>query len=175
MPYPWQSQLSHAPSLGAHSGTAADRARSLRSARDRHYISSCVATCFPSAAARFRESACVRACVCARVRACVRACVCALIASHAEGTYHSGATNSRPYNRYIQHMAYSAPWLVRSGRVRSDPEFLARTTPLRRMLLGETAVMDAPGGSYGNAKHAFHGVGPLTDYLPSADRGNSKL
>ena len=64
---------------------------------------------------------------------------------------------------------------MRSGRVRSDLEFLARTTPPRRMLLGETAVMDAPGGSYGNAKHAFHGVGPLTDYLPSADRGNSKL
>jgi hypothetical protein len=91
-----------------------------------------------------------------------------------QGTYHCGGTNSRPYNRYIQHMAYSAPWLVRSGRVRCDPAFLARTTPLRRMLLGGTADPGAEGGSYSNAAHAFHGVGPLTEYL-AARATSSKL
>ena len=34
-----------------------------------------------------------------------------------QGIYHCGGTNTKPYNRYIQHMAYSGPWLVRSGRV----------------------------------------------------------
>lgn len=66
-----------------------------------------------------------------------------------QGTYHTGAANVKPYNRYIQHMAYSAPWLVRSGRVRHDPAAL--TTPRRQMLLG----------SFTNAKHAFHGLGPV--------------
>eukprot|EP01046_Picozoa_sp_COSAG06_P041688 COSAG06_NODE_5204_length_3641_cov_61.025936_3_plen_300_part_00 len=82
-----------------------------------------------------------------------------------QGTYHCGGTNSKPYNRYIQHMAYSAPWLVRSGRVSNDAAFLARTTPMRRMLLGYQPDLSMPGGGYSNAKHAFHGVGPLTEYL----------
>jgi hypothetical protein len=42
------------------------------------------------------------------------------------------------YNRYIQHMAYSAPWLVRSGRVASDPGFLARTTA--RLAIGRRVI-----------------------------------
>ena len=68
-----------------------------------------------------------------------------------QGLYHCGGTNTKPYNRYIQHMAYSAPWLVRSGRVGSDPEFLARTTERRRMLLGD----------FSTASRAFHGPGAV--------------
>ena len=30
-----------------------------------------------------------------------------------QGTIHTSTPNNRPYNRYIQHMIYSGPWLVR--------------------------------------------------------------
>lgn len=49
-------------------------------------------------------------------------------------------------------MIYSGPWLVRSGRTGSDPEFLARTTERRRLLMG-----DFDNGSY----KRFHGPGPI--------------
>jgi len=41
------------------------------------------------------------------------------------------------FHRYIIHMVYAPPWLLPSDRKGNDPEFLARTTPLRRALLGE--------------------------------------
>ena len=44
-------------------------------------------------------------------------------------------------------------------RAPQDPDFLKRTTPMRRMLLGYQPDMEMPGGGYSNAKHAFHGVG----------------
>ena len=43
-------------------------------------------------------------------------------------------------------------------RAPQDPDFLKRTTPMRRMLLGYQPDMEMPGGGYSNAKHAFHGV-----------------
>ena len=46
-----------------------------------------------------------------------------------------------------------------------DPQFLQRTTPMRRMLLGYQPDMEMPGGGYSNAKHAFHGVGTAASKL----------
>ena len=53
------------------------------------------------------------------------------------GADHCGTTNTRAHGRYMQHMAYAAPWLVRFGRTATDPAFLERTTPRRRMLMGD--------------------------------------
>ena len=69
-----------------------------------------------------------------------------------QGVYHTSTPNYQPHNRYIQHMIYSGPWLVRSGRTGSDPEFLERTTERRRLLMG-----DFESGSY----KRFHGPGPI--------------
>jgi ectoine hydroxylase len=63
-----------------------------------------------------------------------------------QGVYHCGATNARDYPRYIQHMVYAPPWLIPSDRRRNDPEFLARTTPMRRALLGEWERPESPFG-----------------------------
>ena len=70
----------------------------------------------------------------------------------AAGNQHTSTPNYRPYNRYIQHMIYSGPWLVRSGRTGSDPKWLEQTTERRRLLMG-----DFENGSY----KRFHGPGPI--------------
>jgi hypothetical protein len=44
------------------------------------------------------------------------------------------------------HYIYSPPWLRRSDREATDPAFLARTTPLRRALMGDYERPDAPFG-----------------------------
>ena len=54
-----------------------------------------------------------------------------------QGVFHCGTHNDMDFDRYIQHMVYAPPWLLASDRKRNDPEFLARTTPLRRALLGD--------------------------------------
>ena len=69
-----------------------------------------------------------------------------------QGVYHTSTPNYRPYNRYIQHMIYSGPWLVRSGRTGSDPKWLEQTTERRRLLMG-----DFENGSY----KRFHGPGAI--------------
>lgn len=69
-----------------------------------------------------------------------------------QGVIHSSTPNYRPHHRYIQHMIYSGPWLVRSGRTDNDPAFMARTTERRRLLMGEFGQ-----GSY----KRFHGPGPI--------------
>ena len=51
-------------------------------------------------------------------------------------------------------MVYAPPWLIPSDRKRNDPEFLARTTPLRRALLGEWTRPDEPFGA-GYARPPF--------------------
>ena len=61
-----------------------------------------------------------------------------------QGVYHCGTQNEMDYPRFIQHMVYSPPWLIPSDRKKNDPEFLQRTTPLRRSLLGEWERADAP-------------------------------
>jgi ectoine hydroxylase len=63
-----------------------------------------------------------------------------------QGVWHCGTRNERNYPRYIQHMVYAPPWLVPSDRPRNDPAFLARTTPLRRALLGEWQRPEEPFG-----------------------------
>jgi ectoine hydroxylase len=54
-----------------------------------------------------------------------------------QGVYHNGGPNEMDFHRYIIHMVYAPPWLLPSDRKGNAPEFLARTTPLRRALLGE--------------------------------------
>jgi ectoine hydroxylase len=63
-----------------------------------------------------------------------------------QGVYHCGTRNDMDYERYIQHMVYAPPWLIPSDRMRNDPDFLARTTPLRRALLGEWTRPEEPFG-----------------------------
>lgn len=71
-----------------------------------------------------------------------------------QGVWHCGTRNEMDYPRYIQHMVYAPPWLIPSDRKRNDPEFLARTTPLRRALLGEWSRPEEPFG-VGYAKPPF--------------------
>jgi len=63
-----------------------------------------------------------------------------------QGVFHCGTTNEMSFPRYIQHMVYSPPWLIPSDRKGNDPGFLARTTPLRRALLGEWKRPEEPFG-----------------------------
>ena len=63
-----------------------------------------------------------------------------------QGVYHCGTKNEMDFDRYIQHMVFAPPWLLPSDRKRNDPEFLARTTPLRRALLGEWTCPEEPFG-----------------------------
>jgi hypothetical protein len=63
-----------------------------------------------------------------------------------QGVYHSGTKNARDFHRYIMHVVFAPPWLIPSDRMRNDPEFLARTTPLRRALVGEWKRPEEPFG-----------------------------
>lgn len=63
-----------------------------------------------------------------------------------QGVWHCGTKNERDYPRFIQHMVYAPPWLIPSDRNGNDPDFLARTTPLRRALLGEWKRPEEPFG-----------------------------
>jgi len=63
-----------------------------------------------------------------------------------QGVWHCGGPNARDEPRYVQHMVYAPPWLVTSDRPRNDPQFLARTTPLRRALVGEGRRPEEPFG-----------------------------
>jgi hypothetical protein len=61
-----------------------------------------------------------------------------------QGVFHCGTRNEMNYERYIQHMVYAPPWLIPSDRMRNDPAFMERTTPLRRALLGDWERPDQP-------------------------------
>jgi ectoine hydroxylase len=63
-----------------------------------------------------------------------------------QGVFHCGTPNDMDYDRHIVHMVYAPPWLLPSDRKRNDPDFLARTTPLRRVLLGEWNRPEEPFG-----------------------------
>lgn len=54
-----------------------------------------------------------------------------------QGVWHRGGPNRRDYNRVIIHMVYAPSWLQRSDRLSNSKEFLERTTPLRRALMGQ--------------------------------------
>jgi hypothetical protein len=49
-------------------------------------------------------------------------------------------------DRYTAHYIYSPPWVRLADRFENSPEFLERTTPLRRALMGEFTRPDAPFG-----------------------------
>jgi ectoine hydroxylase-related dioxygenase (phytanoyl-CoA dioxygenase family) len=63
-----------------------------------------------------------------------------------QGIFHCGTRNDMDYDRHMVHMVYAPPWLLPSDRKRNDPDFLARTTPLRRALLGEWSRPEEPFG-----------------------------
>ncbi|MBC7811930.1 MAG: phytanoyl-CoA dioxygenase family protein [Burkholderiales bacterium] len=60
------------------------------------------------------------------------------------GVWHSPMPNNMNYDRYNMHFIYSPPWLRRSDRDATDPEFLRQTTPVRRALMGDYARPDVP-------------------------------
>ena len=60
------------------------------------------------------------------------------------GVFHSPMPNDKDFDRYNMHFIYSPPWLRRSDRDVTDPEFLERTTPLRRALMGDYERPDVP-------------------------------
>src|SRR5258706_15234593 len=62
------------------------------------------------------------------------------------GVFHSPMPNNRDFDRYNMHYIYSPPWLRRSDRDATDPEFLKHTTPLRRALMGDYERPDVPFG-----------------------------
>jgi ectoine hydroxylase-related dioxygenase (phytanoyl-CoA dioxygenase family) len=63
-----------------------------------------------------------------------------------QGVYHRTGANAMDFDRYTMHIVYAPPWLVPSDRTHNDPVFLARTTPLRRALLGEWKSPEEPFG-----------------------------
>ena len=50
------------------------------------------------------------------------------------------------FDRYTMHIVYAPPWLIPSDREKNDSEFLKRTTPLRRALLGDWQQPEEPFG-----------------------------
>ena len=63
------------------------------------------------------------------------------------GVWHRTFRHDGDYDRYTTHYVYSPPWIRMADRFNNDPEFLERTTPLRRTLMGEFARPDAPFGA----------------------------
>jgi ectoine hydroxylase len=61
--------------------------------------------------------------------------------------WHRTYAHDGDYDRYTMHLIYSPPWLEPSDRLQNSQEFLRRTTPLRRALMGEFARPDAPYGA----------------------------
>lgn len=62
------------------------------------------------------------------------------------GVWHSPMPNHEDFDRYNMHYIYSPPWVRRSDRFATDADFLERTTPLRRALMGDYDRPDAPFG-----------------------------
>ena len=60
--------------------------------------------------------------------------------------WHRTYAHDGDYDRYTMHLIYSPPWVRASDRLQNSPEFLQRTTPLRRALMGEFERPDAPFG-----------------------------
>ncbi len=61
-----------------------------------------------------------------------------------QGVYHCGTPNVMDYNRFMIHMVYSPPWLIRSDRLVNSPKFLARLSPMRRALMGQWSDAGEP-------------------------------
>jgi len=61
--------------------------------------------------------------------------------------WHRAYDHHGPNVRYTPHYIYSPPWLRYSDRMQNSREFLDRTTPLRRAMLGDFSRPDAPFGA----------------------------
>lgn len=74
--------------------------------------------------------------------------------------WHRTYTHNGDRDRYTAHYIYSPPWVRSADRFGNSPDFLERTTPLRRALMGEFARPDAPyGASYEAPPFAESGAG----------------
>jgi len=60
--------------------------------------------------------------------------------------WHRSYAHDGDYDRYTMHCIYSPPWVRASDRLANSPDFLRRTTPVRRALMGEFERPDAPFG-----------------------------
>jgi ectoine hydroxylase len=63
-----------------------------------------------------------------------------------QGVYHCGSPNTRDFHRHMFHTIYAPPWLNHTDRMTTSPEFLERTTPMRRALMG----------AWTHDTHSFH-------------------
>jgi hypothetical protein len=61
--------------------------------------------------------------------------------------WHRTYAHDGDYDRYTMHYIYSPPWVRCSDRFENNKEFLERTTPVRRYLMGEFDRPDAPFGA----------------------------
>jgi ectoine hydroxylase len=60
--------------------------------------------------------------------------------------WHRTYAHDGDQDRYTAHYIYSPPWVKNADRLQNSTDFLERTTPLRRALMGEFARPDAPFG-----------------------------
>ncbi|TLS53917.1 phytanoyl-CoA dioxygenase family protein [Paenibacillus antri] len=60
--------------------------------------------------------------------------------------WHRTYAHDGDYDRYTAHYIYSPPWVAPSDRFENNPEFMARTTPLRRALMGDFERPESPYG-----------------------------
>lgn len=60
--------------------------------------------------------------------------------------WHRTYAHDEDYDRYTMHYIYSPPWVKPSDRLENNKEFLERTTPLRRALMGEFKKSEEPYG-----------------------------
>jgi hypothetical protein len=61
--------------------------------------------------------------------------------------WHRTYVHNGDQDRYTAHYIYSPPWVRSADRFENSPDFLERTTPLRRALMGEFTRPDAPYGA----------------------------
>lgn len=63
------------------------------------------------------------------------------------GVWHRTFSHHGDQDRYTAHYIYSPPWVRNADRLENSKEFLDRTTPMRRALMGEFERPDAPFGA----------------------------
>jgi hypothetical protein len=63
------------------------------------------------------------------------------------GVWHRTFRHDGDQDRYTAHYVYSPPWVRSADRLENSSDFLERTTPLRRALMGDFARPDAPYGA----------------------------
>jgi ectoine hydroxylase len=61
--------------------------------------------------------------------------------------WHRTYEHNGDYDRYTMHYIYSPPWVKPSDRFDNNVDFILRTTPVRRALMGDFTRPDAPFGA----------------------------